>query len=497
MKILFVMDYPGYLRYFDSTVRLLAERGHSVCLAFDNPLKQSEGAEALSGANERIIWLGEFPKRADVWHPVARRVRGAIDYVRYLDPRFANAHYLRRRMQKVLPGILGFLAWFRTLPTPVVRAMIRCLLLLERAIPSSSAIEDFITAHQPNAVLVTPLVNHSSMQVDIIKSAKRLGLATGLCVASWDHLTTKGLIRLEPDLVTVWNEIQKSEAVELHDIPPSKVVVTGAQPFDRWFDRQPSTTREAFCRKVGLPPERPFLLFVGSTASISAPEAEVNFVRRWIQVIRHSEHSALSQVGVLIRAHPYNSGAWERADLSDLGNVAVWPRNGSNPANEKDRADYFDSLYHSAAIVGINTSAMIEAAILGRPVHTILEPAFRDTQGGTVHFHYLLPENGGFLRVAETWDDHLRQVSHAITRRDAVQEETARFLISFVRPHGLENPAAPILADAIERLGRIGPVHQEHVPIWLYPMSFLLRLWGIALVYSRRRHMRMADEDRP
>ena len=27
LRFLFVMHYPGYLRYFDSTVRLLAERG--------------------------------------------------------------------------------------------------------------------------------------------------------------------------------------------------------------------------------------------------------------------------------------------------------------------------------------------------------------------------------------------------------------------------------------------------------------------------------------
>ncbi len=45
---------------------------------------------------------------------------------------------------------------------------------------------------------------------------------------------------------------------------------------------------------------------------------------------------------------------------------------------------------------------MIEGAILRRPVLSLLTPEFAGTQEGTLHFHYLLPENGGFLRVAHS-----------------------------------------------------------------------------------------------
>ena len=46
-------------------------------------------------------------------------------------------------------------------------------------------------------------------------------------------------------------------------------------------------------------------------------------------------------------------------------------------------------MYHASATVGLNTSAMIEAAIVGRPVHTILVPEFQHSQEGTLHFRYL------------------------------------------------------------------------------------------------------------
>ena len=57
--------------------------------------------------------------------------------------------------------------------------------------------------------------------------------------------------------------------------------------------------------------------------------------------------------------------------------------------------DFFDSLAYSAAVVGINTSALIESAIAGKNVFTILAPEFRGTQEGTLHFHYLVAEHGG------------------------------------------------------------------------------------------------------
>ena len=62
----------------------------------------------------------------------------------------------------------------------------------------------------------------------------------------------------------------------------------------------------------------------------------------------------------------------------------------------------FRLLCHSAAVVGLNTSAMIEAAIVGRPVLTVLLPEFRDNQEGTVHFHYLLDGPEALLRASRS-----------------------------------------------------------------------------------------------
>jgi hypothetical protein len=256
-----------------------------------------------------------------------------------------------------------------------------------------------------------------------------------------------------PDLVTVWNEHQKREAVELHGIPPERVVITGAQLFDRWFNREPSTARAAFCRSVGLPDDRAFILFTGSSVFIARSEQEVPFARRWIEGLRASGDPALREAAVLVRPHPFNPVAWVTADFSDLGPVAIWPRARYTPAAEDARTSLFDSLYHCQAVVGINTSAMIEAAILGKPVLSILSREFAGTQDGTLHFRYLRPENGGFLRVADSIDAHLGQLAAVLRDPALVRSETERFVGSFLRPHGLATACTPILVDTIAGAG--------------------------------------------
>src|SRR4029453_4176998 len=179
-------------------------------------------------------------------------------------------------------------------------------------------------------------------------------------------------------------------------------------------------------------------------------------------------HPSLSAVSILIRPHPFNSGHWSEQDLADLRNVAVYPH-WANPVNEADRQGYFDSLYHSEVGVGINTTAMIEAAIVGRTVHSVLADEFKDTQGGTLHFRYLLAENGGFLRVGAHLAEQAKQLARA-PRPPCTRGRGVRALApQFVRPHGIDVPTTPILVDALERLAA-GSRVRARMPLSLYPL---------------------------
>jgi len=298
-------------------------------------------------------------------------------------------------------------------------------------------------------VLVTPLIELGSPQTAIVRSAQASGIPVALCVASWDNLTNKGGIREELDLVAVWNEAQRREAVELHGVPPERVVATGANPYDHWFEWEPTRSREEFCASVGLPGDRPFVLHVGSSRFI-APH-EVPFVTRWLQFLRSHADPSLRELGVLIRPHPQNATQWEDFDVSAFRAVAIHPRAGQDPVDRGSKSFFYDSIHHSAGVVGINTSALIESAIVGRTVYTLALPEVRRGQEGTLHFRHLVQAGGGVLEVADSLEQHAAQLQRGLAVPDAINRNNA-FLEEFVRPYGLDTPAAPRLIEAIEQM---------------------------------------------
>jgi hypothetical protein len=261
--------------------------------------------------------------------------------------------------------------------------------------------------------------------------------------------------------------------VNLHGIDPATVVVTGSQVFDDWFDRRPSTSRESFCSKVGVPADRPMVLYVCSALLEGSP-VESAFVLRWVKHLRQSTHPVLRDCAILIRPHFKRGDEWQAIDFSGLGEVVCWPRAGDVPVDARSKTDYFDSLFHATAVVGLNTSAMIEAAIVGRPVFSILAAEFAGTQEGTVHFQHLLPEHGGFVRLAPTLHDHIAQLTAWRHDPAAAERDAERFIASFIRPHGVDRPATPLFADVIERLGALPAPRPRRAPAWTLALRPLL-----------------------
>ena len=493
MKILFSMRHAGALRNFASTIRRLAERGHHLHLAFVMPDKF--GAESLvwdlTATYPNITHSDPVPaakKDYPFWLLLARGVRYWADYLRYLGPEHSDADKLRERAADPLPR---FLIHFSTLPLVNSargrRWLAAVLRTIEQALPSDPSVDATITVQQPDIVLLTPLVDLGSEQVEYVKSARARGIHTALCVHSWDNLTNKGLIRIPPDRVHLWNEVQKREAVEMHGLQPEQVVVTGAPAYDQWFARTPSTTRDEFCAKVGLPADRPFIVYLCSSRFIAPDEAE--FIHRWVQALREPRSAATECVrnaSILVRPHPQNLQPWHKFDFARFGNVAIWPAGGSNPVDDDSRNDFYDSLFHSVLAVGVNTSAQIEAGIVGRPVFTIETDEHADTQAGTLHFQYLLEAGGGLVHSAKSFDEHIKQLTQAFVTRP---EETARlksFIEAFVRPHGLDVPATPLLVEGIEALGRLPRPAPRRTPVWLLPLRWLLAPVAAVLNVSRK-----------
>ena len=204
-----------------------------------------------------------------------------------------------------------------------------------RRAPRCTSIE-YLRERNPDLVVVTPLVVLKTAQLDLARAAIELGIRNVFAAASWDHLSSKGTLNFSPQRVLVWNDIQKQEAIDLHRLDAERIVVTGAQVFDEWFDKTPSTTREAFCARVGLRADRPFLLYVCSSLLEASPE-EPGFILRWLRHVRESGHSVLRDCGILIRRHPERDEGWDDVDFAGLDNVVCWPPLGDAPVDQRSK----------------------------------------------------------------------------------------------------------------------------------------------------------------
>ena len=478
MRFLAALRHAGYARYLDTTFRELCERGHEVVLLVGISSSRTKShATLMSRFDAELDALAaELPglsvrsgvePRGSRQRDLGGSLRSWLDYLRFLEPEFEDAPKLRARSRSNLPASLRD-ATEAGAGSPEFRAaLVGMLRSVEQALPVPGAVQAAVAAEQPDAVLVCPLLERRSPQSTYLRAAHELGVPGALCVASWDNLTTSSLVHGDPDLVTVWNEAQREEAIGLHGIPAARVAVTGAPHYDRWFGRQPTSSAEEFRRSVGLPPDRPFVLYVCSSGFI-APE-EAAWILEWIDIVRAGGAPELTDLPVLIRPHPQSrllDGSPAAAELERRPGIVIHPRDGALSLSGDEIAGYFDSIHHAAAVVGVNTSAMLESAIVGRGVHVLLTRRYRTTQDGLPHFAHLRSAGGGLIDASKKERGHVAGLARAVRGddRELVAERSRRFLEAFVRPNGLDQPATPLLVDRLERLAEETPPPPERAP---------------------------------
>jgi hypothetical protein len=202
------------------------------------------------------------------------------------------------------------------------------------------------------------------------------------------------------------------------------------------------------------------ILYVCSSRFIA--ERERAAVAGWVRALRSSQDPLVATANVIVRPHPLNGDEWSDPSSADLPGVAVFPTGGAEPVDDASRADYFDSIAHADAVVGVNTSALVESAIVGRPALALPAPEFRSSQEELPHFR-LLVGDPGMLTVSASVAEHLAELSRTLADPSAEAARRERFVDNFIRPNGgdpspservvvlldelLEKPAAPGSVD--------------------------------------------------
>src|SRR4051794_17151928 len=103
MRFLFALRHAGYMRRFESTVRMLSDRRHEVVLVLDSA---REDLEVLDAPKRLVAALAELPgveiRRQPDGITASRtdfgaQIRAAVNYLGFLEPEFDSAPKIRAR----------------------------------------------------------------------------------------------------------------------------------------------------------------------------------------------------------------------------------------------------------------------------------------------------------------------------------------------------------------------------------------------------------------
>lgn len=250
---------------------------------------------------------------------------------------------------------LGRFYWYRT--------CIRYLALLQ---PVRKEIRTLFDEWNPDAVFAPTMI--APLEVGLLRLAKSKGKTTIGMAKSWDNFTSKAFIRVFPDWIIVHNRLQIDEAAQLFDYPKDRIFVSGIPQMDRYQDPSFMEPRAAFCKKLGLDPEKRIILYAPAGDWMNPYDKEtLERILDWI------EGGEIADCQVLLRLHPgYHSRTEELKGRKHL--VVERPgkhfgtRLKSVEFDQDDIHHLANSLHHAAVIIHTASTIGMEAAYLDRPV---------------------------------------------------------------------------------------------------------------------------------
>ena len=430
MKVLFVIRSAVIYHYYESIVRALRARGHMVTVLFDREWTN----EATIPQGIEFAWARP---RTGRWKRILFASREILSYRRYLLVKDQSSFYAERWLKYVSPKLRfaskHFLGLRSLIKTNFVGQLLRRIEY--RTAPDSMIAKDIIE-RAPDVVVCSPVnFRQSSADLEYLKAAKMLGIPTAVPVISWDNLTTKGIFHVTPDVLLVWNTEQQEEAWAHHGISKEHTAIIGAPFFDKWFEvAAPKRTKDGS-----------YIVYLGSSDNIA--EDETWLIEKLRRALDASENPELRQTHIIVRPHPAHFRIYEKFAMSG---VSVIPKNGQMPKTDEALQDFYETLFYSIATVGINTSAMIDAIIAGKPVISVIEEKYKKTQMQARHYQHLLSSNA--MELTHSSEEFLNILSRLLRGDDRTKDARKKFVEHFVRPCGIDKSAGDMTVSEIEKL---------------------------------------------
>lgn len=338
---------------------------------------------------------------------------------------------------------------------------------LESAMVSGRELESVLSATAP-ALLVTGTPGTEHLDALLLRGARRLGIPSLCVVLSWDNLTSKGYMAARPDRLVVWNERMRQEAIDLHDYAPEDVEVAGVAHFDIYQRPTERLDRAAVCRRLGLDPSRPYVVFGTVSPFLYAHNRELGEML--------AAATAEGRIGrdtqLVVRLHPQSAGggrfgdsceAFERLAQRYPGTVGLdvpqVKTSGLQWALPSGEMVWLASLLHHAAVcINVASTLAIDAALCNTPVLGVgfdgatPLPYERSIRRAYDYTHYRPIVDSGGAPIAGTFEELLALVNGYLA--DPARDAAGRRRIAEEQAWRLDGQAGRRVAGAIARFAR-------------------------------------------
>jgi hypothetical protein len=303
------------------------------------------------------------------------------------------------------------------------------------------------------------------------REAQRNQLSVVASITNYDNLLSKGFRGFLPDVLAVWSQKMKKQAVDLLKVPANRVAITGPTAFDRYFTPL-SESRENFLAKRGLDPHKKTVFYAGHTSIVTY----FDFLELVFKLQKPG--GILADCNLIIRPYPHQKVAdWSgmkifRSLISQIPHVYISdPFEHSNDLFEQMTGEAVDTssdelhgiLRYSDLMINYFSTLGLEAAICDLPTihigydkftYQISPMAWSVT--GAHNAHNQDAQRRAASQVV-TSDKHLTQAIEAyLNNRNLHQAERLEYALSeceFLDGHATER-LAEVIATTSPRLKR-------------------------------------------
>ena len=265
-------------------------------------------------------------------------------------------------------------------------------------------------------------------------AAEDLGIPTVAVIMSWDNLTTKGPLRLNPNSFIVWNDVMRTELIQYHGCDPEDIMVSGIPQFDLYANRDQLRSRRDFCEKWNLNPDHKIISYTTGTDQTSPFDEDL--IWDLVEGIEKSVFDIKSQL--VIRPHPKDSpSSYNQLAKHPCVTVQLPGRRGNssdswNPTQE-DMVDLAELMLHSDTNVNVASTITLDAASFDTPIVNIAydgskrRPYNRSIARYYQYEHYRPITDSGGVKIAFSKEELWAETKHYL-HNPSTDEEGRRII---------------------------------------------------------------------